>query len=837
MRVTLGAIDAGFWSGPGFSLGSLTNPQPVTIAERLVDNLLLWDEPRGLRRVLRMHVLAAQVTAQYGHVQVLEWYLNSTYYGHLAFGAESASRLYLNKPATDLNLQEAALVFAASQAPALNPLDASAEALERQAEVINLLGQRGVITADEQLEALTHPPTLARPVGQDATSASAFTRLLRSELAERFGSERLERGGLRVITTLDYSLQIELTCLAQTQLARLTGRPDDIRLPDGSACSSARLLPTLPPGSESLPTAATASAVVYDPRTGQVLAMLGDSTIAGESPFLTSRTPGSLLTPFVALAGFQRGFGPASLSWDIPSSLPESLAARPNPDGEFHGPVRLRIALANDYLAAQAQILDQVGASNVWRLASQFGLSSLTEETSPELLYRGGRISPLEVAQAYGVFASQGQRAGQRSVSGGELLPALVLYVEDLYGEAWLDARQPEQQAVVTPQLAYLVHHVLSDATARWPSLGYPNALEIGRPAGAKLGQVEGGGEVWAAGYTQQRVAVFWLGLPEKSAQQVNPRAAAGLWHALMQYTSRGTPAEDWSEPAGISHVEVCDPSGLLPTEACPEVVSEVFLNGSEPTAADSLYRIMQINRETGRLATVFTPASLIEEKAFLVPPAQARDWAAAAKLPVPPEDYDAIQPPEPSASVAIQAPELFSYVRGQVTLKGSAAGDGFRFYQILVGQGLNPENWLKIGEDGNTPILNGDLGVWDTQGLDGLYAVRLQVVRGDQTVDTATIQVTVDNIPPLAHIPYPISGQAFTLPQDKAITFQCEVSDAIGVSRLVWLVDGVKIGESLQAPFAFTWQASPGEHTLEVQAYDLAGNEGKSEQVKFTVK
>jgi len=124
VRVTVGALDPGFWKGPGFSPAFLADPQPATIAERLVDETLLWNEPDGFRRAVRMRVLAAQVIARYGHVQVLEWYLNSAYYGHLAFGADSAARLYLEKPATDLDLAEAALIVAANQAPALNPQDA-----------------------------------------------------------------------------------------------------------------------------------------------------------------------------------------------------------------------------------------------------------------------------------------------------------------------------------------------------------------------------------------------------------------------------------------------------------------------------------------------------------------------------------------------------------------------------------------------------------------------------------------------------------------------------------------------------------------------------------------
>jgi membrane carboxypeptidase/penicillin-binding protein PbpC len=406
-----------------------------------------------------------------------------------------------------------------------------------------------------------------------------------------------------------------------------------------------------------------------------------------------------------------------------------------------------------------------------------------------------------------------------------------------LKGNPLLDARTPQTQSVVTPQLAYLVHHVLRDETARWPSLGYPNALEIGRPAGAKIGRVEGNRQVWAAGYTRQNVAIFSLSLPDDSQIKLAPRMVAGLWHAMMQYASRDQPAVDWTEPPGITHLEVCDPSGQLPTEACPKTASEVFLNGAEPNSPDTLYRTFQINAETGRLATVFTPSLYVEEKTFLVVPPQARAWAQAAQLPLPPQEYDAIQPPGPSPNVQITAPDSFAFVHGQVTLQGTASGDGFKLFQVQVGQGVNPQTWLQVGPDGTSALVNGDFGVWDTQGLEGLYSIRLQVVRADQTVEMAVIQVTVDNTAPLVRIPYPINRQEFERSQSRVITFQAEVDDAIGVQRIVWLVDGATVGDTSQPPYVFAWQVTPGEHVLEVKAYDQAGNEGKSEQVHFTVK
>lgn len=844
VRVTLGMIDPNFWSSPGFRIQQLTSAQPGTISERLVSDLLLWQEPQGLRRSLRMRLLAAELIAQYGHIQVLEWYLNSASYGHLAFGADSAARLYLEKSAVRLNLSEAALLFAASQSPALNPLDAPSEALERQRQVLEGLRSRGVITQAEFQRAVSEKLLLAQASDPALSPAAAFSHQVLDRLAMRFGLDRLERGGLRVITTLDYELQLELSCLVRTQLARLTGESERSHLPDGNPCVSTRLLPTLPPSETLLPENGTASAVVFDPQTGQVLALLGDTTVEGEASLLTPQQPGSLLTPFVAVTGFARGMGPASLTWDIPPDLSENADGKSvspleaNVDGKYQGPVRMRMAIANDYLTPQAQLLNQMGASSIWRLSSELGLSGLAEETSAGLLYKGGSVSPLEMAQAYGVFASQGNRVGQRLLQGGDLQPATVLYVEDSAGTTWFDGSQAETQTVLSAPLAYLIHHVLGDATARWPSLGYPNPLEIGRPSAAKIGQVEGGKQVWAAGYTPQRVAVFSLTLPTGSgSEQLQPRMVAGMWHALMQYVSHDQPAVDWPEPSGISHVEVCDPSGQLPTSACPEVVSEVFLTGSEPTAPNSLYRDFQINRETGRLATVFTPPALIEEKTFLVVPPQARTWAQTTELPVPPENYDAIQPPDPSPAVQIKSPPLFSYIHGLVTLKGTAAGSGFRTFQIMVGQGLNPQTWLQVGQAGKSAVTEGDLAVWDTQSLEGLYAVRLQVVREDQTVETATIQVTVDNTAPIVRIPYPLAGQEFSAQRDQTIIFQADVSDAVGIRRLVWSIDGKDVGESIQSPYAFPWQAQTGSHTLEVRAYDEAGNIGKSNSIQFSIQ
>ena len=210
-----------------------------------------------------------------------------------------------------------------------------------------------------------------------------------------------------------------------------------------------------------------------------------------------------------------------------------------------------------------------------------------------------------------------------------------------------------------------------------------------------------------------------------------------------MQIASQNLLPDGWALPADVSVINVCDPSGMLPTAECPNLVSEVFLNGNEPVQADNMYRTYSVNRETGLLATVFTLPQLIEDRVYFVVPSEARSWAEGAGLAIPPANYDVIQAPQINPNVNITSPDLFSEVNGNVEIKGTAGGDNFASYRVLVGQGLNPRQWIQVAQ-GNTVLNNDLLATWNAKGLSGLYAIQLQVVRNDQKVDTAILQVTV---------------------------------------------------------------------------------------------
>ncbi len=725
VRATVAATDPDFYTGPGYSLSGLTNPdQHPTLAQTLTANFLLWDETPGLWRALRERILAAQISRRFGREKILEWYLNTANYGHFAYGADAAARLYFNKSAAQLNLAESALLAGVSQAPAINPLDAPQAALQNKQKILDQMLALGLISTEEHRTAQAAVLTF-QPTQPSVQVAPAFVALALDQLARRVDRARIESGGMRILTTLDYDLQLRAACAVQTQGARLAGT-------SAPACAGAESLPALPPGPETGDV--SGSAVVTDPQTGQILAAVGEMQNGQESAFFTVHRPGTLLTPFLYLAAFTRSLGPASLVWDIPISgtlplqgtlpspgtSPSTDAPFQNPDGQFHGPIRLRTALANDYLTPAAQVFTQIGAPLVAQTMRPFGFD-IPAGNARELLDSQTRFSLFDMAEAYGVFAAQGVHIVQDS--------SAVLRVEGSDYRAYLDLAAPQAEQIVSPQLAYLITDIL----------GRPNPLEIGIPAASKTGQTLDGSESWAAGYTPHRVTVVWVGGGQTGA-------AAGLWSSIMQSASRGQAPDGWKLPDGVLRLKVCDPSGMLPTAACPNLADEVFLDGFQPTQTDSLYEAVSVNRETGLLATVFTSPQLLEQRVYMRVPPEAQAWADSAQLSKPPTAYDTIQQPPTDPNVHINTPAMFATIKGKVKIEGSAVGSDLAYYRLQYGAGLNPQNWSQIGADSKAPLSEGTLAEWDTSSLNGLYALQLLVVHGDNSITTATVMVTIKN-------------------------------------------------------------------------------------------
>jgi len=832
-----------YWTRPEYdwrgALGAiLGRPSAPSLVEQLVEHTLLplddARKPEAVRRV-RTAILAADLARRFAKDQLLEWYLNTADYGNLAFGIDAAALTYFGKHAGDLSLAEAAMLAGIPLHPTTNPFEALTQATALRDEVLGAMLRGGYITSEQQSQARREPVAVRPPSDQASGAGSDYGRYAWDRLHESWGGSFSRWGGLTIITAEDHDLQLQTECVAATHLQRLQGGDPNlvVKAADGSPCLAAGLLPALRPSD-----AGTnhnldgVAAMVIDPGTGEVLSVVG--RVGDMHP------AGSILYPVTYLAAFSRGYGPGTMVLDLPTDKTGE------PIGLFRGPVRMRTALAAGLAAAAEHTFALTGSENVLRIALGMGFDlpdAALSDAGAKANAAAARISLEAGTNAYTILAHEGRWVGeaqdpvQPDGSGG-LAPITILRIEGAGGEI-LHAASPHTRALVSVPLAYLLNDVLSDETERRAEYGATDVLELGRPAGVVVDARPDGRATWAIGYTPERAVGVWLGSSHVEAPIGMNRlnGAAPIWHALLQYATRDLAPSGWTMPPGVREIQVCDPSGLLPTQYCPRIVREVFIDGTEPTSYDTLYQPLRVNRETGKLATLFTPIDQVEERVYLVPPPSAAAWAQASGIEKPPSEYDTFLAGEPgSAATDITQPEMFGLVRGVVTLRGKANPKDFEYFRLQYGQGLNPTRWVQIGSDSRTPVASGTLAVWDTQGLDGLYSVQLVVVYGEGQVMTDAVQVTVDNAPPRVRLVLPEAGVQ-GMPPDGFLVIEAQVDDDLGIPLVEFFVDGKRIGSTESAPYSLRWAPSAGEHTLTVTATDRAGNAGSSEPVSVVIR
>lgn len=874
-QATIAIEDRTFYENPGYNaegivravVNNLTGgvvQGGSSITQQLVKNVLIEPEERiqvSYERKIRELILAIRISNVYSKDQILEWYLNTNFYGNLAYGVEAAARVYFDKPVRELSLAESAMLAAIPQSPALNPVDNFDLAKERQRLVLDQMVEAGFITAQEADVAFARELDIRPPEQRFNLLAPHFSIAARKQLEEMFGPDIVYRGGLTVYTTLDYDLFLQTECAARTQVARLSGSDPNVVIPasDGSECVAASYLSPLPAADQGVDhNVSNAAAMIINAPTGEVLTMLGsldyyDESIDGNFNVVQAeRQPGSAFKPFTYLTAFMQGHTPATMTLDVRTAF-DVGSSQPyvpeNFDREFHGPVSIRSALANSYNVPAVQVQSWVGVDNTIRTAHAMGINTLDrglDYYGLSLALGGGETSLSDLTYAYSVFANLGQMAGrptpldQRRPGFRTLDPTLVLRVEDRTGAIVWEYGQGAtfgRNSIVEPSLAYLITSILSDESARQPSVGPGSPLLLSRPAAAKTGTTNDYRDNLTVGYTPQITVGVWVGNTDNTAMVDLPAivGAAPLWHAVMEYANLDRPVENWERPQDVVTVEVCQPSGQLPTAYCP-AQEELFRRGTEPTTYDTVYQPFLINRETGLLATVYTPPERVEEQVFMVLPAQAADWVREAGIPQPPKEYDTVGAPTNTGNVAIISPEPFSYVRGAVTIRGNATDSNFQLYRLDYGPGLNPTEWTQIGTNHFSSRYNSELEIWDARTLDGLYSLRLQVIRGNNSIEEFIIQVTVDNSAPTIDVLYPNDRQTYSL-SDEFVTIQPQVADNISMDRVEFYVDGQLIAISTIAPYNERWFITePGTHFIELRAYDTAGNTSVSERITIEV-
>ncbi len=832
VAATLAATDPDYFQKPNNFLSNLFDNRPDPIPQKLVRDLLLWDEIDHPYRQIRINLLADQIVAVHGREKVLEWYLNSAYYGNQIYGVNQSAKFYFGKSVENLDLAESALLAAVAKYPSLNPYDAPTAAKENQELILEEMVSEEQVSKQDAGRAERKELIYADQGLAINPPMPAFVEYILDEAGGIIPLERLLRGGFKIISSLDSDLQGELECTSKIMLKRVYG--EDPQLDED--CQASRLLPKYSGPVLKKDEEFEIDLVLLDPREGQILAMVETSNRIGYGRMFEPKLPGSLITPFIYINSFRQGFNPASLVWDIPltEEVFSSEELHPGVEGQidYLGPVSMRSALVNDYLSPAKQLWDSHGYLQVENTMTLFGFS-IPVESCQECTYFPGsaRLEMVDIAQGYGVFANQGVLQGKPDGNSSlGVRPAAVVRIEDSFGVIWVDQKPQVEKTVISEQLTYLINHVLSDEDAR-SNTKENDAFLIGRPAGIKVGNVNNSLSGWVVGYTPQVVTTVWAGSIEEEgilSQSDFQQITSSLWRAITQYTARDRAVEDWQRPDGLTTLDVCYPSGMLPTEFCPKVLREIFLQGNEPQQADTLYQVLEVNRETGLLASVFTPAEQIEKKVYLAIPPEAEDWAEQTGVLTPPVVYD-LENLEAREGFLISYPDNFSFVQGDVRISGSIPEDGFNSARLPYGKGMNPTSWLQIGPDILSPAARERLGTWETDNLeDGLYALQLVLVGEQMQIEKVSLVVSVDNTPPEIGLTSDLTGETIPFKNGKELLFEAVFENNNEIQRVVFYINSRQVSSREVPPFVLLWTMTLGDIELRIVAEDQANNQSE---------
>ena len=816
---TIAVEDANFYTNPGVDIRGIVralwlNRQGTimsggsTITQQLARIVLLGPDERveqSYGRKIREAILAFRLSREYSKDQILQFYLNEVYYGNMAYGIEEAARSYFGKPAGELQLGEAALLAGLVQSPTnLNPLANPDGAKERQRIVLEQMVKTGAITRAEADSALA-APLLLNPQRSDIAAAHFVFYVL--DLLERdYGAEMLRGGGLRVVTTLDPRVQGLAESIAGETIAELRARD-----------------------------ANNAAVVAIDPHSGEILGMVGsadygNSAIDGQVNVATSpRQPGSALKPLVYAAAMMRGWTPATIIWDVPLDVD---GYRPeNYDRAFHGPQRLRMALANSFNIPAVRALQFVGVDAFLDLAHAMGISTLQERESYGLAVAlgAGEVTLLDLTNAYATFANHGRARP----------PSPLLRVATNNGEVLYTYQPPAGEQVLGPNgeaIAYLISDILSDNNARTPMFGADSVMRLAgdRPAAVKTGTSNDYKDSLAVGYTPGLALGVWVGNTDATPmQEVAGANGAGLiWRDLMERLHEGTAPAPFVRPPNVEEASICLPTGVV-VEGCDQTAAERFVMGSVPRTGSEQVVTVTVGGDGSCLATDTTPIKQRRSATFLRVPSEAGGWEAAGP---PARPCSAEISPGASAGAApdvvaaIDTPAAGSIVGRGVSVKGSAAGR----YTLSWGEGDAPAHWTPISS-GQGPIVHGLLGAWDTTTLkSGSYTLQLEVTLpgSPATAVRQAVRVDQEQLSVQLVLPAPDSRVA------RGATLQLMAEAGGPATRVEFVVDGAVVGGSDGSSATFNWIApAPGRHTVEAVALDDAGAELRSAPVSVVVE
>ena len=435
--------------------------------------------------------------------------------------------------------------------------------------------------------------------------AAHFVEYIRKQLIDRFGEKRVEAGGLKVVTTLDLELQEKVEEIVREELDKLKG----LNVTNGAV-------------------------IVIDPQNGEILAYVGskeyeseDSDFQGKFDVVSLglRQPGSALKPITYSVVFSKGYTPSSLIMDVETKFP---GGQDNPDyvpknydNKFRGPVQLRFALGNSINIAAVKMTALVGVKDILKTAYDMGITTLapTDENISRLglslTLGGGEVKLIDLTSAYSVLATGGTKHD----------PISLFKVSDSAGKTLFENKKTKGKKVLSPDVAFLVSHILLDNNSILDVFGENSYLIVpGKTVSVNTGTTDDKRDNWTIGYTSTVVVGVWVGNNDNSP--MDPKLASGvtgaapIWNRIMREALKNKADDSQAVPDNVISLNIDAFAGGLPYGGRP-TRSEYFIKGTEPTDKSPIYKKLKISRsDSNKLANAVEIASgNYEEKEFIV--------------------------------------------------------------------------------------------------------------------------------------------------------------------------------------------------------------------------
>ncbi len=778
LAATIATEDKDFYINPGFDIWAIgramwqnyTSGEVVsgasTITQQLARNLLLSPDEayeQTVRRKTREIVLAAEITRNYSKDEILEIYLNENNYGQLAYGIEAASETYFGVPASELTLGQSAFLAGLPQSPGIYDIFTNRDVtLARQKQVLLLMYElsqkEGCVNLGPERERLCITPEEVATASQEIEQYNFrqaqndlkyphWVNYIRMLLEGMYDPQTIYRSGFRIYTTLDPEMQ---------ELGQRIVRDTVAGLKDKNASNGAL--------------------VAIQPSTGEILAMVGSSDFNNEAisgqvnMAVAPRQPGSSIKPLTYAAAFEKGWTPATVIWDVPSEFPPSGDPNDtrdpykpvNYDGRFHGPVTVRLALANSFNIPAVKTLDFIGIydnpqtsekDGFIAFAQRLGITTLNRaDYGLSLTLGGGDVSLLELTGAYAVFANRGIR----------IPPVAITRIEDRTGQVIYQYTPPSGEQVMRPEHAYFISSILSDNDARSWMFGANSVLNLPFQVAAKTGTTNDFRDNWTLGFTPDLAVGVWVGNADYTpmVNTTGLTGAAPIWSQFFQQAIAMLPnaPSPFIRPAGVVDRIVCRWSGAEPSQWCPDQISEIFaFDQLPPDKSQDLWQRVRLDSWTGLLASPacdeYTEEKIVANvtdkwaRKWLTETGDGEKWAKDHNLDVPvqfmPERECRANDPKVLLAFA-------NLTDGQVVTEPQldvfivARGDNFKKFSVQYGFGEKPKEWKYLARDVDREFKDAEkLLTWDLKDFpSGKVTLRLTATSTKGT--TAKKQITI---------------------------------------------------------------------------------------------